>query len=277
MSDKENPDITSRRQFTKIVTGAMIAVPTLVSLSCTSKQQQQQQPCPPVGQNPRPKDPTIDNCFSTGGGGTEEHIPPMGITDGSSLLVETTGELEKKGDYYEEKAPKDEDKLGDIESVIVITESAKDPYVSFKRYWILPPNSQLLLWYQNLKEMPGSDECDYEPTTFDPEKPAVRIQGGNRDAGRPLRMSFPKDLKPKEKTHKCKHPHRYRQADNPGPAGRHFRIGQWRIVDGSGKVIKDLFGKPFEDSVNNSETIPEHFLIYINYDHYNPPRQTDTR
>src|ERR1044072_1851679 len=177
MPNKKNLEaISSRRQFTKIAASAMIAVPTLVSLSCKSTSPQSS---PPAGQDLRPTTPTVDQCFSTGGG-VEEHIPPMGITDGSSLLLETTGELEKKGQYYEEKNPSDEDRLGDINTVIVITEIAKSPYLIVNRYSILPPNSQLFLWYQNLKDQPGTDECDYENTTFDPNKPIVRIQGGNK-------------------------------------------------------------------------------------------------
>jgi len=260
MPNRENQDLkTSRRSFTKIATTALVALPALVSWSCKKT------PPPPPDNGP-PTTPTTDVCFSSGG--VEEHIPPMGVTDGGSLILETTGEIEKKSNYYEQKNPADEDRLGDITKVTVITETATKPYLTVNRYYVLPPNSQLLLWYQRLKQNPGNDECDFEPIKFDEVPPDVTIQGGNKAAGRPLRMSFPEDLKPKEKTHKCKRPHKYTQPDKSGSQG-HFRIGQWRLVDGNKQVIKDVFGKPFEDSVNKP-TIPEHFSIYIDFDHYDP-------
>ena len=261
MPNKENQDLkTSRRSFTKIATTALVALPALVSWSCKKTP-----PSPP--DNRQPTTPTKDICFSSGG--VEEHIPPMGVTDGGSLILETTGEIEKNGSYYVQKAPADEDRLGDITKVTVITETASRPYLSVNRYYVLPPNAQLFLWYQRLKPNPGTNECDFEAISFDPAHPDVTIQGGNKTANRPLRMSFPEDLKPKEKTHKCKRPHKYVQPDKSGSQG-HFRIGQWRLVDGGKNVIKDIFGNPFEDSVNNATTIPEHFSIYIDFDHYDP-------
>jgi hypothetical protein len=259
--DPNFPEMTSRRQFTKAVVTAAVAVPVVASLSCKSEPSPPVQQAQPVAQT----GPAQEACFPSGGN-TEEHIPPMGFDGGGgSLLIETTGEIAKNGSYYEELNPTSDDKLGDIKEIAVITESLKPPYVNLTRYFALPPNSQLWLWYQYLKANPGNKNCDYDSPGADP---VVKIQGGNKAANRPLRMIFPEDLRPKEKAFKCGHPNRYRHADQN--EAHHFRVAKWRIVDGNGNVVKDAQGRPFEDSVNNMNTLPEHFRFYVTYDHYNP-------
>lgn len=259
--DAPSHEQTSRRQFTKAIMTAAVAAPIMTSIAC--RQPDPSPPSPPKSDTPVPTGPIQEVCFKVGGGGVLDHIPPMGFDGGGgSLLIETTTPLKKVGSGYEDDADiTSEDKLADIKAVVVITELAKYPYVTITRYSGLPVNSKLLLWYQFLKNAPGQDFCDYQPSTFTGPHQA-QILGGNKAANRPLQMTFPEDLKQKEKTFKCKHPHKYRQADKQGNSG-HFRVGQWQIVSGSTIL--------FSDNVN-SANIPEHFRFYVTFDSFNPHR-----
>lgn len=270
-NDNDSSEKTSRRQFTKGVLTTAVVLPVVASISC------QTAPCPPPPPPPTelnpPTGPTMGKCFPSGGG-TLEHIPPMGFDGGGgSLLIETTTPLVKNGAVYQDVPAIPDDKIGDILEVRVVTEMAKRPYVDDVRYYLLPPDCKLRFWYQYLLASPGPNDCQYQPIpNFDVKTHDVEIIGGKKSASPPrtLSMSFPEDLKAKEKTYKCKHPHRYRQADKTGNSG-HFRVGQWRIVDINGNVVKDnVTGKPFEDNVNNATTIPEHFRFYVTFDHYEP-------
>ena len=266
--DANSPETTSRRQFTKAIVTAAVAAPIVASVACKTEPSAQPNP---VGQNSSSpaaragSEVTVgmrEECFPSGGG-LLEHIPPMGVDGGGgSLLIETTAKLKKgAGSTYEDDvAPDAEDKLGDIKIVHVITEQAKHPYLTIVRYSTLPTECRLLLWYQFLKRDAGTDDCDYVASTF-PGSADVEIWGGNKTAGHAMKMTFREDLKSKEKTYKCKHPHRYRQADKGGNEG-HFRVGQWQIVDKDRKIL-------FSDNVN-SANIPEHFRFYVTFDHYNP-------
>lgn len=256
--DAPSQEQTSRRQFTKAIVTAAVAAPVVATIAC---RREPSPPDPPKSEPRAPEGAIKEECCKTVGGGVLDHIPPMGFDGGGgSLLIETTTKLRKVGSNYEDESDiTSKEKLGDIKVVRVITELAKDPYVTIIRYSSLPANSKLLLWYQYLKSVPGLDDCEYQPSTFSGTHQA-QIWGGNKAAGRPLQMTFPEDLKPKEKTYKCKHPHRYRQADKAGNSG-HFRVGQWQIVNGTTVL--------FSDSVN-SANIPEHFRFYVTFGDYNP-------
>ena len=91
----KNHGETSRRQFTKAIVTAAIAVPVLSSVTnCNQRPEQRTEP------KTTPDDgPKITSCFgvSAGSGTITEHIPPIGIDGGSgSLIIETHNKLSRR-------------------------------------------------------------------------------------------------------------------------------------------------------------------------------------
>jgi len=247
---KHAPDITdtSRRNFTKAIVAAAVATPIAASLvGCQKKSTNSNLAAP----SPVPGGPSIVACDSATTG-IEEHIPPMELDGSGSLRLELSNMLRTTSGaapfrYVEDGIRRANDRYGELESVLVISElypKVDDQYISVKNYSGLPPGSQLLLWYQKIfpPNPPGGDDTDvgYENVaTYPPRDPDVRIIGGPGN-GRYFEMTLKhKELAPRDFSHKPGRPWRYTHRPDATIAGlgRHFRIGQWRIVGPDGETV----------------------------------------
>lgn len=264
---------TSRRQFTKAMVTAAVAAPIVASVASCRKTTP-----------PRPPGVVRDECFPSDGT-VLDHIPPMGFDGGGSMTVETRNEVDTTDSrppfrYKEANTITDErDMYGDLIQVRVITELIDYPYVSDVRFIGLPPDCQLLLWYQKINATPGPSpsprpgpfDCVYIPDNFN-RPPDVQIFGGRKAASnRRFEMAFQnRKMTPKETSYKCSRSFRYKDANDASPRS-HFRIGQWRVaLIGQTTAILDSNGRPIQDTVNTPLPTPrpEHFRLYVTFDHY---------
>jgi hypothetical protein len=248
--DAPSHEQTSRRQFTKAIVTAAVAAPIVASMaSCKGSESQNNSATPSA--TPTPTGPVIIPCAAGAHG--EDHIPPMGIDGGGSLRLElsnklTTADTQSPFTYVETGITNANERYGELESVVVIAEffpKVNNEYLSINTYTGFPSGSQLLLWYQKIfpRNEPGPNDPDVgfeNVATYPDRDPDVRIIGGPGN-GRYFQMIIKhKKLPPQpDKSHKNGRPWRYHHqsdANIPG-LGRHFRIGQWRIVNSGGEVV----------------------------------------
>jgi len=243
-------DKTSRRNFTKSMFAAAVAAPLAASMvGCKAPGDQANVPTPTASSETL-TGPTIVKCAAKL---TEEHIPPMTIDGSGSLRIELSNKL-KTGDsaspfiYIEDGIRVPNERYGELESVLIISEffpKVNNQFMSIANYVGLPAESQLLLWYQKIfpADAPGTGVADvlFETVaTYPPNDPDVRIIGGPGN-GRYFKMILKHKALPAtpDPTHKDGRQWRYtHQADPNIPGlGRHFRIGQWKIVGSDGVTV----------------------------------------
>ncbi len=261
--DSKSIETTSRRQFTRAMVTAAVAAPIAASMVGCSRPE----PSTPTGSPTPTSAPTAAATASqTGTTGThradcaceaithdgyteitfsgfdlEEHIPPMGIDGGGSLIVDSRNKLKTLSTgsgpftYLEDGVADPDDRYGEIEAVMVITETDTKPFVRVAVYNGLLPSTQLLLWYQNIAQIPQGDDTDFPPVPFPDNDPDVRFVGGRET--NPFRMTVKtKKLNGRKSSYKKNRPHRFKHADG-GSMARHFRIGQWRLVNGTQVLV----------------------------------------
>jgi len=255
--DSKSVETTSRRQFTRTMVAAAVAAPIAASMVGCDRGSN----APPV-ETPSPAGPstaptqqaatanqnpctlTVRDGFtelSFGGDlGPEEHIPPMGF-GGGSLTIDSRHKLKVDGPgsgpftYTEDGVSDPDDQYGDINGATVITETATKPFVRVAIYSGLQPGAQLLLWYQDISAMPqNDDDAFYPPVTFADNDPDVRVIGGQ--GPNPFKIVAKKKRLDPDKSHKAMRPNRFRQTSG-GALARHFRIGQWRLVNSAGTTL----------------------------------------
>ena len=171
----------------------------------------------------------------------EEHIPPMEIFGGGSLTIDSNHKLKTLTTgsgpftYLEDGVSDPDDRYGEIEAVLVVSETTSKPFVSVASYTALLPGTQLLLWYQDIAPVAQGDDTDFPDGNFPDNDPDVRFIGG-REAN-PFRMTVKrKKFGAGTKSHKEHRPHRFKLTDG-GSLARNFRIGQWRLVDSTGATL----------------------------------------
>jgi hypothetical protein len=260
--DSNSIETTSRRQFTRAMVTAAVAAPIAASIvSCKGPGSSTQTGSPtPTGAPtaaPTAAQPattgTSGKCpceaithdgyteITFGGFKEEEHIPPMEIYGGGSLAIDSRNKLKTLSTgsgpftYLEDEVADPDDRYGEIEAVMVVTETTTKPFASVAVYTIPLPGAQLLLWYQDIAQVAQGDDTDFPDAPFPDNDPDVRFVGG-RDAN-PFRMTVKrKKLNDRENSHKKNRPHRYKHADG-GNMARVFRIGQWRLVNSAGTML----------------------------------------
>jgi hypothetical protein len=197
----------SRRRFTRIGSGVLFSLPFL---SACSKIQQKEEQSSQASSSPMP----AEACgFSTKlAPGIEEHIPPMGLTDGS-LDIAAYDALEEN-QISANKWQYELGSFGNINKVMVMVTNEKDLYTQY--YSLIgkpicePQNIVIKLW---LQELVGSD---YKPvnTSLPPE---VVISSPGK-----LHMEINERLAKK----RTKHPYRPWKYEHEGNGyAKHFRIG----------------------------------------------------
>lgn len=270
-------ETTSRRQFTKAIVTAAVAVPVAASMAGCKREPGET----PATSTPSPgpsavatvgtAPPPTECCIVTplagiteisfaGALGIEDHIPPMRLEGDGSLVIDSRIKFAESGTgtgpftYTEDGITTDDDRYGDIRGAVVIAEVPARPFVKILVYHSILPGAELLLWYQDISVSPvGDDDVTYPDVTFPPE-PDVRINGG-RGANHFKLITKKKRLDIGLKSHKPNRPKRSKQTDG-GVLARHFRIGQWRLVNGSTTLAE---GKG-----------DDNYTLYLRFGHFQP-------
>ena len=266
--DSTSIEMTSRRQFTRTMVTAAFAAPIVASIAGCQTASPTNTPgatptAAPTGgpspsptasptaqtgtggvhpQEPCPCKATIKNGYTEisfgGPGGPEEHIPPMRIEGGGSLTIDSKNKLKKTGSgpyNYVEDGVDPGDQYGNIEQAMVITETEDEPYLSTVIYVGFQQPTQLWLWYQDISKTPADpDDTTFPSATFPDNDPDIRFVGGK--GSNLFKIAVKRKKLDEAQSHKKNRPHRYKHGDGGGMA-RHFRIGQWRLVDSAGTTL----------------------------------------
>jgi len=258
-------ETTSRRGILKWAATAGLAAPFLTFLGCNTEPDRNAKNAnnntapTSTPEFVPPKDPTSKEF---GPSGIRTHLPPIIIGTKASMELEALNKLDTAPSntlppfiYKEDPSLPANDRYQALVEVRVITEIPSHPYVTDISYYGLPPQSQLLIWYQKIRgnATPGPD-CEFENTVYNPINPDVRIKGATSSETFSVTLKHKKfDLS--SNSHKCSRPFRYKQENIPS-FGRFFRIGQWRIVGADGiTAVQDASGRIFEDSGDDAYTI----------------------
>jgi len=277
--DPNSVETTSRRHFTRAMVTAAVAAPIATSLAGCGKG------AGPATNSTSTSPPATPTATTSGGTGVtgdctaiqkngyteitfgpagaivEEHIPPMDIGGGGSLVVDSHNKLKTTdtgtGPFtYVEDGVQNDDRYGDIAAATVITETTANPFLSIVMYTGFLPGAQLLLWYQDISPNPeGDNDTGFTTPTFVDNDPDVRFVGGK--GTNLFRMVVKRKALEESNSHKPQRPHRYKHTGGAGLA-RHFRIGRWRLVDRNDAML-----------VENSGA--DDYTIYLRYGHYQPP------
>jgi|GEM_PF-2194546 len=284
MENESNPtETTSRRQFTRTIVTAAVAAPIAASLAACRPEPSPPGTTPP-GSPTQPGTPSASatpspisgpcQCPSTPHdgyteisfgndhpGGTEEHIPPMRIDGGGSLIVDSRHKLKPNGSgngpftYDEDGVTDPDDRYGEIDRVTVITEIATEPFLQAVIFSGFQPGTQLWLWYQNISPTPvDPDDTTYPPVTFPDNDPDIKFIGGR--GANTFKLFVKKKRLDESKSHKKNRPRRYAHSGG-GVMARHFRIGQWRLVTSTGTTLV---------GANNADN----YTFYVRYGHFQP-------
>jgi hypothetical protein len=265
MSKQTNDSIkTSRRQFTGMAVSAAMAASLTAckskgtdSTNQTAKQDEQE--CP-AKLTVMPDYTEI--IYGIGPIAGVDHIPPMGLEGGGSLVIDFRYYLNESGSgsgpytYMEDARLEDRYRYGDIKGALVITETDSGSYLRKTEYIGFPTGTQLWIWYQEIdpRNPSGSpDEIDYKPLPNPLPDPDVTIRGGR--ASEYFRVQTKKKKLERHKSHKKYRPHRLKHTGGGGMPS-HFRIGLWRFVKNNG-TMTIVEGKG-----------DENYTIYVDFGHY---------
>jgi len=241
--DPSAPERTSRRQFTRTLVTAAVAAPIAASMAGCKNEPSG----PTEGAKVRRDEPCLAKT-TVGNGYTEitcdapvspeEHIPPMGIDGGGSLIIDSRHKFLVSGSgpytYVEDSVP-NVDRYGDIETVRVVTEMTDTPFVKHVIYAGFAPGTQLLLWYQDISQSPQDpDDTTFPNTSYPPNGSDIRIVGGK--GANLFKMAVKRRAFDTDKSHKKGRPNRFKHVGGGGMA-RHFRIGQWSLVNSAGAPL----------------------------------------
>jgi hypothetical protein len=251
-NESKSLETTSRRQFTRVMVTAAVAAPIASMVGCKTEPASPTNtatgtptgsptgsstvvcPCKPVE-----KDGYTEISLS-GIIHPDEHIPPMGIRGGSSLVVDSRNKLDTTDtgmgpfNYVEESGISDIHRYGEIQQAIVVTERPDEPYLDVVFYLGFQKGTQLWLWYQNISDDPvDPDDTTFPAVTFPDADPDVKFIGG-RGVNK-FKMVVKRKKLEDSKSHKKNRPNGYKHT--PPGGVRHFRIGQWRLVNGDTTLV----------------------------------------
>lgn len=251
---------TSRRQFTKAVVSAAVAVPIMASVACKSDNTNNANS---VASTATSKTCELQEADGNGYSSLtwarkppEDHIPPMGIVGGSSLIIDSTNIFRETASgggtftYDEEPSLPNNKRYGNIEGVTIITEALSVPYLTHTYYNAFQPGTKLWIWYQNIKATASGDDTDFDNIGADPD---MKINGGKGADG--FRIVIGRKKFDYEKSHRKNRPHRYRHVNIGGE--RHFRIGKYQFLSASNQVLFEHNGA-------------DNYRIYLEFGHYQP-------
>jgi hypothetical protein len=272
MKNSDSIETNSRRQFTRTILTAAVAAPILASIAgCKGTTE----PTPPGGASPSgttgasttglctPVEKTGYTEIDFPQGILEEHIPPMLIGGGGSLIIDSKNKLKEEaggvgmGPFnYVEDGVADAERYGVIRQILVIEELAEPPLLKVTLYkGFLSPGTgtQLLLWYQDISPSPVDPlDTTYPAATF-PADPDIRVVGG-KGANTFKMVVKKKRLDPPGLSHKPGRPHSLKHS-NGGLLARHFRIGKWRLEDSAGATLVETQGA-------------DNYTFHMVYDHF---------
>lgn len=268
----DTPEYQSRRTFVKYAAGSLAASTALASLACSQTQDENRSPQPgaatPAPATTSATGPQKSDCCPPGAG-SESDLPPVILGGYESVRIEIEKPLKLTNaappfTYTHADptgttpGPGPTKRYGNLLEVRVITERTTIPYVTDVRYFGLPAGSQLFVWYQPITtspSTPNNSDCGFQEPNFPPDDPDVRVKGGTGGAN-PFQITVKHQrlMDTPIPTHKCARPHRYKHRGIPG-LGRHFRIGQWRIVNSAGAIVS----AGFEGSGDDDYTL---FLLF---------------
>jgi hypothetical protein len=259
--DPKRTELTSRRAFTKTLVTAAAVTPVVASLSCKTTNTTTS-----TKANATPR-PDCDLKVVDGNGFTQttweiipphDHIPPMGIDGGGSIITDSKNRLRESGSgtgpyTYDDALIATHDRYGDIQALTIITELADPPYVSHAYYNAFQPGTKLCVWYQNIVGTASGDDTDYDPTVYNPADPDFTVRGGRRADG--FQIVVKRKSLDYDKSHRKNRPNRYRHANIGGE--RHFRIGQWQVLNSANVVMFQHSGA-------------DNYRFYVEFGHYQP-------
>lgn len=259
--DAPSHEQTSRRNFTKAIVTAAVAAPIVATVACSKATE--------TNSTSRANaTPTSDECelrFDNGNGfkkiswerqPPEDHIPPMGIEGGGSLIIDSKNLFRESGSgtgpytYDEDPSIGTGNRYGDIKELTIITETSTEPYLSHSFYNSIQPGAQLWIWYQNLKPTPVGDDTDYDGIGAEPD---LKLNGGRGVNG--FKIFIRRKKLDYDKSHRKNRPHRYRHVNINTPPERHFRIAKWQVLNSANTVM-------FEDSG------ADNYRLYVTFGHY---------
>lgn len=259
-TDSNSFEITSRRQFTRAMVTAAVVAPIAASVACNKADNANTA-------NRAGATPTSDDCdlkFGSGDGfkkatwerlPPEDHIPPMGIDGGGSVIIDSKNILRESGSgpgpYTYDENPSvipPEKRYGDITEVTIITELSNAPYLSHSFYNAIQPGAQLWVWYQNIVQTASGDDTDFQGVGAEPD---LKINGGRGVNG--FKIFVRRKQLGYEKSHRKGRPNRYRHVNINGE--RHFRIAKWQVLNAANTVM-------FEDSG------ADNYHLYVVFGHY---------
>lgn len=266
-NDNDSSEKTSRRQFTKAIVTAAVAVPIAATVACKSDAPTS------VSTGPAKTDLTCPVTSQTVNGITEstwdfpvhaeEHIPPMGFDGGGSLIVDSKNELKLKmgAQFTFEDTIQGVDAYGEIVGATIIIEMSTEPFLKIKNYSGFAPGTQLWLWNQSLQNQQGPKEIDYEPEPqggYPANDPDVKITGGK--TGSPLSIIVKKKDLDSAKSHKTNRPYRYKHVTG-GAITKHFRIAQYQFV-------KPNANPQIPPTVLAQRKGDDNYTIYLKFAHF---------
>jgi hypothetical protein len=253
MDNSKNPTgMNSRRSFTKWLMASLVAAPVVANLlSCRRPSQTETAPPSPQA-TPPTRLPAIVEC--TGGVSTKPHEPPIGFSDGGSLIIDIPESNRISFGMGSGPRPHNHT-LGtanytSIQEVGVLTRPT-DEHPPFFALYRLPPNPtyQLRLWLVQLEDPPSQHQNNYEEPGDEPQL-ILRATAPHIETERQLGRE--------RVSHKVSVPLRH---DYPTP-GRHFHIGKWQITEADGTIVKDASTqKLFQGEGDDS------YEIYVTFNH----------
>jgi hypothetical protein len=253
--EKEKSINTSRRQFTKVIASAAVALPIVACKSDNTNNAT-------VASTPPAKNCELQEADGNGFSSVtwarkppEDHIPPMGIV-GGSLVIDSTNIFKETASgggtwtYDEESSLPNNKRYGNIEGVTIITEALSVPYLTHRYYNAFQPGTKLWIWYQNIKATASGDDTDFDNIGAEPD---MKLNGGKGADG--FRIVIARKKFDYEKSHRKNRPHRYRHVNIGGE--RHFRIGKYQFLSATNQIL-------FEDNG------ADNYRIYLEFGHYQP-------
>jgi hypothetical protein len=260
---KEESKRTSRRQFAKTAVTAAVGASMI---ACQRNGKDQRAAADKTDHSRCPATITQGNGYIATTCDAEitpeDHIPPMGLEGGGSLIIDSKNKFDVSGTgtgpytYVESGPPIPHNRYGQVSGGTVIAETDTGEFFTKVDYTFVPPGAHLLMWYQDInpRNPSGSDEVDYLPLPNPLPDPDIRIQGGK--TGDLFKITVKRKALQADKSHKKNRPTRWRHTGGGGMAN-HFRIGLWRFVDPSNHDATIVEGSG-----------DENYNIYLKFEHF---------
>jgi len=255
-SNSDNSGLPSRRQFTKSVVAATIAVPIVASMTACPK--------PPTSNPctcPDPSEGEPVKCeFRMPGLETEPHEPPITVTSGSFKLdlnrafrpPERTGSTDRPWRYKLA-----EEYYTEINRVQVLTE--RDHNISTDYYYLNFRQAYLGIWLQ--KNTAAANQTPvWSPFTVEPQILFMFYRNGDYNL---FALETDQELTPSR--FKRLRPYRYEHPEYPQTQA--FRLAKWSLFYPTPANVITVGGTRFEDDLTTEGTTSEGFQLGVTFEH----------